>query len=331
MTDLENSLLIDGTNLEQVAKKEGVKYYEINEAAAKHAKEMNSYSDYQPGSATAEYRRSVDEAAKIAEKQKKRVDPMYHEKIDHLLDTYSRKLAANMNNRFSIDARVPSFLITGGGNFPVRKKEKQNAARDKNWSEWQDIQNLLDKIKSIGKGGISADDPQAVQKLECKLAKLEKSHETMKMVNAYYRKYKTLDGCPYLSPENIEMLKADMSRSWRDEHAKPFEAYALSNNNAEIRRVKKRIQDLTQKKAVGFTGWEFEGGRVEANTEANRLQIFFNSKPDETMRTALKSNGFRWSPKAAAWQRQLNNNAYYAANRIKYIHPASGLPSHLLK
>ena len=65
-------------------------------------------------------------------------------------------------------------------------KEKQNAARDSNYREWQDIQGLLDKIRSTGMGGISADDPQAVQKLEKKLEGLEKSQETMKSVNAYY-------------------------------------------------------------------------------------------------------------------------------------------------
>ena len=82
---------------------------------------------------------------------------MYHEKIDSLLDTYARKLAANMNKGYEIDARVPSILIAGGSNFPTRKKEKQNAARDSNYREWQDIQGLLDKIRSTGMGGISAD------------------------------------------------------------------------------------------------------------------------------------------------------------------------------
>lgn len=38
------------------------KYYPINEEAAKRAKDMNSFSDYQPGSATAGYRAMVDEA-----------------------------------------------------------------------------------------------------------------------------------------------------------------------------------------------------------------------------------------------------------------------------
>ena len=307
----------------QEAEPPAVKYYPINEAAARRAKEMNSYSDYKPGSATAEYRSYVEEAVQLAERQKSRVDPMYHEKIDSLLDTYARKLAANMNKGFEIDARVPSILIAGGSNFPVRKKEKQNAARDTNYREWQDIQGLLDKIRSTGMGGISADDPQAVQKLEKKLAGLEKAQETMKAVNAYYRKHKTLDGCPHLSPERIEKMKADMSSQWHIED-KPYPTWALSNNNAEIRRVKERIKSLSLQKEIGYVGWEFEGGKVEANTEANRLQIFFDEKPDAATREELKSNGFRWSPKAEAWQRQLTDNAYYSANYIKAIQPLTG-------
>ena len=240
-------------------------YYPINEAAAKRAKDMNSFSDYKQGSATAEYRHYVDEAVQLAERQKQRVDPMYHEKIDSLLDTYARKLAANMNKGYEIDARVPSILIAGGSNFPTRKKEKQNAARDSNYREWQDIQGLLDKIRSTGMGGISADDPQAVQKLEKKLESLEKSQETMKAVNAYYHKHKTLDGCPHLPPEELEKLKADMASSWHLED-KPFATWALSNNSAEIRRVKDRIKSLSQQKEIGFVGWEFDGGKVEANS-----------------------------------------------------------------
>ena len=306
-------------------------YYSINETAARRAKNMNSFYDYKPGSATAEYRSYIDEAVQIAERQKKRVDPMYHEKIDSLLDTYARKLAANMNKGYEIAGRVPSILIAGGSNFPTRKKEKQNAATDRNMQEYRDIQGLLDKIRSTGMGGISADDPQAVEKLQKKLAGLEKSQETMKAVNAYYRKHKTLDGCPHLPPEQLEKLKADMSSQWHLGD-KPFASWALSNNNAEIRRVKDRIKSLSQTKEIGFVGWEFEGGRVEANTEANRLQIFFDGKPDEATRTELKSNGFRWSPKAEAWQRQLTNNAYYAADYVKSIQPLTGeKPTDLLR
>ena len=71
-------------------------------------------------------------------------------------------------------------------------------------------------------GGISADDPQAVQKLEKKLESLEKSQETMKSVNAYYRKHKTLDGCPHLPPEELEKLKADMANGGELKGASPL-------------------------------------------------------------------------------------------------------------
>ena len=185
-----------------------INYYSINEGAARRAKEMNSFSDYKEGSATAEYRAMVDKAAAIAEQQKSRVDPMYHEKIDHLLDTYARKLAENMNQGFAIDARVPSVMIAGPANFPVGKKEKQNRARDSNMEEWRYIQGLLDKIRSTGMGGISADDPAAIEKLQKKLDGLERSQLIMKEVNAYYRKHGKLDGCALLSPDQIEKLKA---------------------------------------------------------------------------------------------------------------------------
>ena len=300
-----------------------VTYYPINENAARRAKEAISFSDYKPGSATAEYRHYVDEAAELAARQKKRVDPSFHERIDGLLDAYARKLAANMNKGYEITARVPSIMIAGGSNFPVRKKEKQNAAADKNMQEFTEIQGLLDKIRSTGMGGISADDPDAVSKLESKLAKLEALQETMKAVNAYYRKHKTLDGCPHLSPEQIEKMKASMSGSWRG-NPKPFESYELSNNNAEIHRLKDRITALTRRKELGYVGWEFDGGRVEANTADNRLQIFFDEKPDKEIREELKGNGFRYAPSAEAWQRQLNDNAIYAADRIKCIQPLTG-------
>ena len=314
---------LHGDTPEQAAPETKTPYYTINEGAARRANDVNSYYDYKPGSATAEYRQMVDKAVEIAEHQKKRVDPMYHEKIDSLVDTYARKLAENMNSSFSIEARVPSILIAGGSNFPVRKKEKQNAARDRNMEDWNEIQGLLDKIRSTGMGGISADDPQAIQKLEAKLEKLQAAQDTMKAVNAYYRKHKTLDGCPNLSAESIEKMKAEMSSQWHIED-KPYPSWALSNNNAEIRRIKGRIAELTKKQETAYAGWEFDGGKVETNKEDNRLQIFFEEKPDEKTRETLKENGFRWSPKAGAWQRQLNDNAIYAADRLSCIRPLSG-------
>ena len=168
------------------------------------------------------------------------------------------------------------------------------------------------------------DDPQAAAKLEAKLVKLESAQETMKAVNAYFRKNKTLEGCPSLTPEQITKLQQEMAQSWHLDKSRPYPAYMLSNNNAEIRRIRGRIEQVRQHEETNFAGWEFDGGRVEANKADNRLQVFFDGKPDEAARDELKANGFRWAPSVGAWQRQLNKNAYYAAGYISCIQPISG-------
>ena len=296
-------------------------YHTINEEAARRANDMNSFRDYKAGSATAEYRRMVDAATELAERQKQRVDPMYHEKIDRLLETYCRKLAENMNASYSIEARCPSILISGGGNFPVRKKEKQNAARDRNLEEWNYIQGLLDKIRSVGTGGISSDDPQAVEKLEAKLAALEKHQEMMKAANAAIRMKDPAKGDAKLAelgytPEDIAKLRAPDFCGRIG-----YPAYALQNNNANIRRIRGRIAELKKRTESTPEGWEFDGGRVVVNTAENRLQIIFDGKPDADIRTELKGEGFRWAPSQGAWQRQLTDNAMRAARRLKCIAP----------
>lgn len=296
-------------------------YHTINEEAARRANDMNSFRDYKAGSATAEYRRMVDAATELAERQKQRVDPMYHEKIDRLLEIYCRKLAENMNASYSIEARCPSILISGGGNFPVRKKERQNAARDRNLEEWNYIQGLLDKIRSVGTGGISSDDPQAVEKLEAKLAALEKHQEMMKAANAAIRMKDPAKGDAKLAelgytPEDIAKLRAPDFCGRIG-----YPAYALQNNNANIRRIRGRIAELKKRTESTPEGWEFDGGRVVVNTAENRLQIIFDGKPNADVRTELKGEGFRWAPSQGAWQRQLTDNAMRAARRLKCIAP----------
>lgn len=96
-----------------------------------------------------------------------------------------------------------------------------------------------------------------------------------------------------------------------------FAAYQLSNNNAEIRRLTARIKSLEEAQAAPAAESEqHEGFRVVENTEAMRLQIIFEDKPDADTRALLKPEGFRWAPSQGAWQRQLNENARRALARI---------------
>lgn len=176
---------------------------------------------------------------------------------------------------------------------------------------------------SYNNNAISSDDPQAIEKLTEKLKKCEESQEFMKKVNAYYRKNGTCVGCEGLTEQQAQKLdeRVATAYSWEKQ---PFPPYKLTNNNSEIHRLKKRIESITANKNTEFVIWKFDGGEAVINNDKNRLQLLFDEKPSDEQRTILKSNGFRWAPSEKAWQRQLTQNAFYAANRIEFIKPETG-------
>ncbi len=111
--------------------------YEINEETAKLAKEMNSFSDYKENSATNEYNNYLikfeQNVNELIAQYPQNINNEALELIEYYKDKYSMKLAFAINKHNEIEARMPSVMISGPANFNVRKKEKQNNARDNFW------------------------------------------------------------------------------------------------------------------------------------------------------------------------------------------------------
>lgn len=292
-------------------------YYPINEDMAKRAHDMMSFREYKTGSLTAEYKRYVDRAYKIADKAAEE-RPDEAGRIYGLAARYSKKMADNLNEKSRIGCMCPSVMITGAGNFPVKKKERQNAASDRNYKEFQKIQKILDKIRSIanGKDIIKSGDENAVEKLEKKLARLKENQERMKAANKALRMKDTEKGdaalreLGYTYAQIAELRKPDFCGRVG------YPSYELTNNNQNIHRVEDRLKALKAAKGKENTESENEHFRVVENTEIMRLQLFFDGKPDSATRDLLKKNGFRWSPRNECWQRQLTNNARYAMKQV---------------
>lgn len=290
----------------------GRKYYRIDENAARQAQSMWSLTDYVAGSKTAGYKRLVDKAYdladQVAEKKPDRTEEAYS-----LADRYARKLADNLNVDSRINQMCPSVLITGSANFPVKKKERQNRAAERNHQEYQDIQKYLEKIRRLLYGNeiIKSKDKAAIQKLQEKLNLLERKQEQMKAVNRYYRKHKRLDGCPDLSLEEIELLKEKMRSNYHYQD-KPYLSFELSNNNQNIHATKARMEKLKAAKAKETIDYDTSYFRAVENTEMMRLQLFFDEKLEAEIREAIKYHGFKWSPKNGCWQRQITDNARYS-------------------
>ena len=233
---------------------------------------------------------------------------------------YAKKMADNMNESSRIGMMCPSILISGAGNFPVRKKEKQNVRDRSNMEDFNVIQGYIRKLKDIlyGKEVIRSDEDNAIEQLEDKLDKLENMQNKMKEVNAFYRKNKTLEGCPYLISKEIAKIEDHWKMGWYK--GVPFPTYSLSNNNAKIKEARSRIEELrriksneTKENEINLSGFLFT---VKENIEDMRVQLFFEGKPEEDVRNILKGEAFKWSPKNGCWQRQLTDNARIATKRV---------------
>lgn len=295
-----------------------MKYYEINEEAARQARGMWSFSDYKHGSKTAEYKAQVDECYSRVDK----LPDDLKEKGEAIADRYARRLAEWYNKQFRIEMMCPSIMISGGSNFPVRKKEKQNATQDRHYQLYDEIQKMPEKINGLLRGTniIKSGDADALEQLQKKLEEAEALQSEMKAVNAYYRKNKTLKGYKDYSDEKAEKLDEAIKSSM---YGVPFPPYALQNNNAKIRNTKARIAQLERLKKEAETAteqqkeeYQTELFEVIENAEIMRLQLKFDGKPDADTRTVLKRHGFRWSPTNGVWQRQLTSNAKYAVKQV---------------
>src|SRR5690606_6216651 len=99
-------------------------------------------------------------------------------------------------------------------------------------------------------GGISSDDPDAIAKLRAELTNIEASQARMKAANKAIRSGKTPDKqIPALVA--LGFSEADAQQIIAPDFAGRvgFPAYALSNNNANGSRIKKRIQELEERQS----------------------------------------------------------------------------------
>ena len=95
-----------------------------------------------------------------------------------------------------------------------------------------------------------------------------------------------------------------------------YAPYQLSNNNANISNVKKRIENLKKLQEVQATPDE-ETDLYTYRIDDNRCQFLFDGKPEPAVIGILKRHSFKWSPSRKAWVRQATGNGIFAAGQVK--------------
>lgn len=216
------------------------------------------------------------------------------------------------------EARHRALLKRADGNMRKSIEESKRA------------EELRAKAASVGTGGISSDDPEAIDKLKAKLTDLEQSQANMKAANRVIRKWARTGVTPESEGEAFNKYAAELTEiadhftpvaarellkpQWGDAGPIGFAPFELTNLNAKIKATQKRIARLERARDATTKHHVFQGiCDVIENVDANRLQFIFDGKPSADVRGIMKSHGFRWAPSQGAWQRKLTGNARYSA------------------
>lgn len=227
----------------------------------------------------------------------------------------------------SSQSRCVSWMIAGPSNFPAHRMEKRAEIAHRRMVERMEFRPRA--LAAIRKAlcpelrPIMAGDDDAVSRLRAKIAEAENLQETMKTANAAIRKHAKEGTEAQVAalvamghPEAIacKLLVPD----WGGRIGYPD--YALTNNNANIRRMKQRLASIERTRAIPATHAEGETGvRLEDIPAENRVRLYFPGKPAAEIRASLKSWGFRWTPSLGCWQ------AYRNSRSIAHARQAAGL------
>jgi hypothetical protein len=215
--------------------------------------------------------------------------------------------------------RCVSPMIAGPSRFPARRMEKRFAVCDNRLNELCDFrQRALTAIRKTlhpELRPIMAGDYDALDRLREKLAEAGTEQATMRAVNSAIRRNAKagrdaqiaaiLEASPDLGTAAAALLLQPdcLGRIG-------YADYELSNNNANIRRMRVRLELLSRNKAAAPTTLRGESGVLYEDCPVdNRMRLFFPGKPDVAIRDRLKSHGFRWSPSLGCWQAYRNSRS----------------------
>lgn len=235
-------------------------------------------------------------------------------------EAYKRSTLAHL----SAKSRCLSTMIAGGSNFPVRRAEKANATAHRRLDDVLNCRGLWRKrlFKALvpnTNAPIMSGDADAGERLADKIAKAEELQKRMKDANSAIRKHKkagpeaqiaALAALGFHELQAAELLKPDSCGRIG------YADCELTNNGANIRRLKLRLHKVEKAHATPATTLEGVHARIEDCPSENRIRLFFPNKPDAKTRTALKRSGYRWTPSLGCWQGYRNDRTFPAAREL---------------
>jgi len=235
-----------------------------------------------------------------------------------ILDAQWPRFAAGYHKRYlaylASRSRCMSAMITGPAKFPVARNEKRWNSADNKRDHLCEFERramaAIARMLTPERRPIMAGDDDAASRLREKIVKAERLQALMKAANLAIRKNRKAGR----EAQIAGLIAAGIPEKRAAELLEPdfcgrigFPDYMLTNNNANIKRMKGRLVAVERNHAAPTIERESESGiRLEDCPAENRVRLFFPGKPAADVRSRLKSCGFRWSPTLGCWQAYRN-------------------------
>lgn len=229
-------------------------------------------------------------------------------------DDFTSYFRKKISEIISLQSKAPNAAVTGGGGVSARKAARYNAANDR----------LMEAY------GTFSDD---IERYAKRFIKRAESRDTDAIVNKIKREIDQLVGIikrkePYSYPllkSNLANRIITIAEKGNVEAIEQILAYlrptGLYTDRHQIWRTLDAAKGIAERQKM-FENYEAsqpDNGKwhVEYDTDEDRVKIIFDNIPDEKTREWLKKNGFRWSPRNKAWQRQITEAARHAVERFR--------------
>lgn len=238
------------------------------------------------------------------------------------IENYKKYLFAWLRSK----AQCISTMIAGPSNFPVRRAEKANRTEQNRYTEFQDWRERAKK--SIARR--IEDAKPEVQKNAERWEKIKRNIESsIHTIIAIDNGINTYSSRPLFVSSITEKIKTlaknadsemverslNLIKEWNEKSKKPI----ITEKNSIWKLLE--VCEVNREKQVDRANtesneYEINGVKIVKNFQADRLQLYFDGKPESNIIQTLKSKAFKWSPSNGCWQRQLTQNAVYAAETL---------------
>lgn len=267
----------------------------------------------------AEYVEHMTAVARVLDQYR---TPENSDDMDSQLERYRQGYLARFLRQLDAASRTMSTMITGPSNFPTARNAKRLETERRRAGDLQQFHERAMRalLRRFGpRYIISSDDADALDAIRKKIAEREAFQELAKAGNKIVRSKKLSEEEKRAQLRDLGFGSALVQESLhpRESYLKPgIPSWSLSNNNAQIRRLRERLATLERQRADTTRKIDFPGGCLVDSVEDNRVQLVFDEKPAEGVRQALRARGFVWARSSGAWQRKRGTNALHAAAGI---------------